>query len=136
VRRHVPQNDSSSADLGVVTDGDRAQYFCADSYDHAIAERWMPFPSRLPSPAQGHRLVERNVVTNDGCFSDDDAHTVVNEQPTTKRRSGMDLNSRKKTANVRDNSRNERYSATVKSGGDPMEEKGMQARIGQQDLEV
>ena len=51
----------------------------------------MALPLVLPGAPQGHALVKEAVVPDHGSLADDDAHSVVNDQPPPNGRAGVDF---------------------------------------------
>ena len=48
-------------------------------------------PVSFPVLAEGNALVERDVVADSGCFADDHAHAVIDEEAVPDLSAGMDL---------------------------------------------
>jgi hypothetical protein len=59
----------------------------------------------LASSTQGHALVHSHIVANNSRLTNHHTHAVIDEKATADRSSGMDLNSSKKSADMRDESR-------------------------------
>ena len=80
------------ADAAIFADGDVAQDLRAGANHDIVADRRMPFPVFLARAAQGHALVQRDIVANDHRLAIDHTHTVVDEQTPPNLRAGMDFN--------------------------------------------
>src|SRR5690554_4132165 len=79
------------ADLGAGTDGERSQNFGSSTDDHAVFQGWGTLALVPAGTAQGDTLIERDIVADDGRFTDHYAHAVINKEASSDRRTGMDL---------------------------------------------
>ncbi len=59
---------------------DIAQYLGAGADHDVVADRGMPFTVFLAGAAQGHALVQRDIVAHDRGLADDHAHAVIDEE--------------------------------------------------------
>ena len=98
---HRVNHHRAGADLHVVADADVSQNLGARADDHVVAEGGVPLALLLAGAAQGHALVEQNVVADFGGLADHHAHAVVDEEPAADRRAGMDLDARQGAAELR-----------------------------------
>ena len=55
----------------------------------------------MAGTTERHAMVDRTVITDLGCLTDDDPHAVVDEEPFPDLRTGMDLNARTGPAELR-----------------------------------
>ena len=62
----------------------------------------------LACAAEGHALVERYVVADDGGLADDDAHAVIDEKAAADFGAGMNLDSRDQPRRLRQRARQKR----------------------------
>src|SRR5215216_4929442 len=118
VSRNVAQHHGAAADLGVVPDIDRAKDFGTDTDHNAVAKRRVSLPALLARPAERHRLIQGDIVTNHGCLADDDAHAMVDEEPPSDGRSGLNLNTHYKAAEMGNEASQQRKTTTVQAGRD------------------
>ena len=79
------------ADLGAGADGERSQDFGSGTNDHAVFQGWVTLALVPTGAAQGDTLIERDIVTDDGCFADHHPHAVINEEASSDHRTGVDL---------------------------------------------
>ena len=95
----------------------------------------MPFPLILAGAAEGHTLIEQAVVADLAGLADDDAHAVVNHQPPSDGRPGMDLDAGFFSCVLRDPSCQEKMPADIKPMGHPMPEHCVNAGIQEENLQ-
>ena len=91
VRRHVFEYDRPGADASSRADRHRAEHRRADADDRVILDRGMSLAALLPRPAQGDPLVHGDVVADRSGLTDDDAHTMVDEDSLTNSGSRVNL---------------------------------------------
>src|SRR5829696_9151839 len=91
VRRHVFEHDRTRADSGPCPNCDRAEYRRADADDRVILDGGVSLAALLPRPAQRHPLVYGDVVTDQGGLTNDNAHTVIDEDTLAEPCSRMNL---------------------------------------------
>ena len=75
----VFDDDGVAADARVIADFDGADDFGARAEDDVRADGGVAFARAPRGAAEGHALVDADVVAEVGGFADDDAHAVVNE---------------------------------------------------------
>ena len=86
---HVVDDDGVGADLGAVTDGDRAQQLGPRADGDVVLHRGVA--CRRPGPAERHGMVERDVVADLGRLADDHAGPWSMKNPSPIVRRGVDL---------------------------------------------
>ncbi len=131
VRRNIFIDDRIGPNLAVITDGDRAEYFCAHADQHPISERGMAFGALDARSPQGDLVVEQDVVADDGGLSDDDAHAVIDKEAAAYRGTGMDLDPGKKAADLGDSPREQAKPPQPEPVCHPVRPERMQAGIGE-----
>src|SRR5215218_3464300 len=95
----------------------------------------MPLTARLSCAAQGDTLVERAVITDDGRFANDDAHTVVNEYALANCRAGMNLDPGQESPEVAHKPGEEEELHFIEPVCKSMELDRVTSRVGEHDLE-
>src|ERR1035437_7533257 len=68
----------------------------------AVAQRGVPLAYIFSSAAQGHALVQRDVVANDCCLADHDSHSVIDKHSPPDARPRMNLHTRPKARDLRE----------------------------------
>lgn len=89
----------------------------------------------LAGAPQGNTLVEGDVVPDLRGLADDHAHAVVDEDPLTDLRPGMDLDPREQAAHVGYDAGDDRDAVLPQPVGDVVQPQGVQPRVGQDDLQ-
>ena len=85
---------------GVVTDVDGTQDPGSGSDRHARPDRGVSLDPLHGTATQGDPVVEHHVVPDLSCLADDDTHPVVDEEPLTYLRAGVDLDTRHRRTQV------------------------------------
>src|SRR5690606_26469694 len=80
-------------------------------------------------------LVDGAVIAHDGGLADDDAESVVDEDPPADLRAGMDFDAGEHAAQVRDESSRPQPAAAPQSVGQAVHEDGVQTRVAGEDFE-
>ena len=80
VRRHVVDHNRTTTHLAPPPHGDIAEHRGTHADDHAIFQRRMTLPGLLARSAEGHSLIQGDVIADDGGLADDDPHPVVDEE--------------------------------------------------------
>ena len=88
---HVLDDDRVAANLDVVADSDVAEHFGARAHGDVVAQGGVALASLVAGAAQGYALVEDAVVTHDGSFANDDAHSVVDKEVLADLRGRVNL---------------------------------------------
>src|SRR6202022_3918719 len=100
VRRDRFHHHGSGGYLGGCADDDGSQNDRAGTDDDIILERRMAFAALQARATEGDALIQRAVLADLGCLSDDDGHPVVDEQSTTDLGSRMVFHAVKKRDTV------------------------------------
>lgn len=135
IRWNVFKHNGVCADFDVVANGYVAQNFCACAYYHVVAQRGMAFVMLLARSAQGCALVNRAVITDDGGLTDNYAHAVVDEQIFADFCAGVDFDTRKKPAQLRQQSSQKTQVYYVEKMRNAMPNYRMHARVQQKDFQ-
>jgi hypothetical protein len=114
---------------------DVAQDLGSGAHDNVVAEGGMTFAFFLAGAAQRDTLVNQAVVADLGSLADDNTHAMVDEEPAADCRAGMDLDSRKETADLRDDTRQNRYAGFAKTMRKPVREDGVNSGVTEEDFE-
>ncbi len=77
---HVRDDDRVGADLGAVTDLDRARGASRPSRSSRRRPPWVALAAREAGAAERHALIERHAVADLGRLADHDAGAVVDEE--------------------------------------------------------
>ena len=88
------EHDRIRCDLDIVTDSKRTEYLCSRADQNIVPESRVTLALVLASTAERYALIQQAVVSHDRSLADDNAHSVVDEQPLSDSRSGVYLNSR------------------------------------------
>src|SRR5215469_8412155 len=119
----------------MVADTNVAQDFGAGAHHHVIAQSGVAFAGFVAGATQGYALVEENVVADFGGLSNDDAHTVIDEEAAADRSARMDLDTCKEAADLGDDARRERNAPAVQLMRQPVREDGVKTGIAEKDLD-
>lgn len=133
-RWYVAEHDRASTNLGAIPNVHIAQYLRADADDDVIANRRVAFATMLAGTAERDTLVHRDVLANDGRFTNHHAHAVIDEEPGPERRSRMDLDPGQETRRVGDQSGQESLVATMEGMGHSMKLDRVKTRVGEDDF--
>ena len=135
--RHGFDHHGVRADAGVRADREAAQDLGARADHHALLEGGVAlFALVQTGAAQGDALVDGAVVAHDGGLADDDAESVVDEDPPADLRAGVDFDAGEDAAQVRDEPPRPQPAAAPQSVGQPVHQDGVQPRITGEDLEA
>lgn len=135
VRRHFFEDDGTGTDFCAFTDGKGTEDFGAAGDDDIVADGRMAFALFLTCPAEGHALIEGDVVADDCRFADDDAHAMVDKQAFTNLGAGMDFDARKEAGNSGNDTGRDKPLMLIEKVGQAMGPDGMKARIAKQDFQ-
>ena len=83
--------DSVCTDLRSRANRNRAEQLCPRPNGYTVSKRWVPFPSREARSTERHSLVEGHVVADLCRLTDNDAHSMINEQPLSNLGSRVNL---------------------------------------------
>jgi len=135
VIRHRMDDYRTRSDFHVVPNADAAQHLRACSNDHIVADCGVTLALLVSRSAQRHVLVKQYIVPDFRGFADDDAHTVVDKEPTPDLRARVYLDAGQESGELRDDTREERDTGVVELMGEAMEQNGMETRITKEDLQ-
>ena len=91
VRRNLLDHNRSGSDFGVFPDRKRSDDLRTGADHNIVLQRRMTFPGLLTITAKRHALIQRHVVSDNGCFSDNHTRTMINKQSLSDRRTRMDF---------------------------------------------
>jgi hypothetical protein len=132
---NITQYDRSATDSGMVTNGDIAKDLGANSDHYVVTQGWMPFTAHFACSAESDPLVERAVIADDGGFTYDDAHTVVDEEPPANGGARMDFDPCHQATDVTDDASKEAKAHPMKPRRHFVKLQGVESGIDQNDLE-
>src|SRR5690554_966008 len=81
--RHAFQHHGICSDLRIVSDFYGSQNLSSGPDHDTITQVRMPFRSSAVCGAQGDSVINGAVISYGGCFSDDNAHAMVNEESSS-----------------------------------------------------
>ena len=84
----------------VCTDLNIPQDFSARTDHNAVADAGVSFSLTMPRAAEGHAVIEMDVVTDHSGFANDDAHAVVDEEASADLRARVDFDAGSPTHNL------------------------------------
>ena len=128
------QNNRSSADSGVLADGDVAENLCAITDDDVILNRGMTLDAIGAGAAEGYAGIDRDVIADHRGFADDHTHTVVDEETATNFRAGMDFDSGQEARQLGHPARQEEPTAQPQFVSDAMNPDSVQSGIAKIDF--
>ena len=64
---------------------DVAKTFCPRSNHHPISQRRVPFGMLFTRPPQRYTVIQLTVISDDGSLSDDNTHSMINQQTSANR---------------------------------------------------
>ena len=102
---------------------------------HVFSERGVTFTVREAGAAERNALIDRAVVADLRRLTDDDAHAVIDEDAFAQRRARIDLDARKKPADLREPARQQRNPGAVERMDKLVRGNRVKARIRQDDVE-
>src|SRR5579871_2052224 len=101
LRRNIAKDDRTRADAAILSNDNVAENLGSAADDNVVFERGMAFAVFFAGAAMRDSLLEGNVVADDRCFSDHDAHTVIDKETASEFCAGMDFNSSEKAGDLR-----------------------------------
>lgn len=72
-----PRSQPSGSDFGVFPDRKRSDDLRTGADHNIVLQRRMTFPGLLTITAERHALIQRHVVSDNGCFSDNHTRTMI-----------------------------------------------------------
>src|ERR1043165_2204865 len=100
VGRDVGDDDGTRANARVFADFDAADDLRSGADRDLVAKRGMALDALGTGAAEGDALVEHDVVADFGSFTDDHAHTVIDEEAAADDGAGMDFDAGEKAREV------------------------------------
>lgn len=91
-RGNIFDNDRSRSDFGSSSDLNRAQYLAPWSDHDTFPHCRVTFATLFSCPAQCHVLKENNVIFYDGCFSNDNAGSMIENDTCSQSGCGVYVN--------------------------------------------
>jgi hypothetical protein len=116
----------------------RAKYLGAGADDSAILYRWMAAPSDPimgGKTAEGHPVIQGDIIANPSCLTDHHPMSVVNEQPGTDGCGGMNFDTAEQPPDLRRQSAWEIKSMAPQKIGGTMKDQRSHPRIEQRNLQ-
>ena len=104
--------------------------------DDGVGGRWGALRAACARAAQRYTLEKVDVVADDRRFSDDDAHTVVDEELFADARARVDLDTSEKAPNVREQPGGHFRAADVQRVRETVDLAGVESRVREDDLQV
>ena len=95
----------------------------------------MPFALFLAGASQGHPLVQGNIVSNNGGFPDDDAGSMVDEQPFPDLGPGMDLDAGGQPGQGGNETGGDEPGSFIEEMGKPVGPDGVESRVTEHDFQ-
>ena len=120
VDRNIPQHNGTCADASMITDLNIAENFSAGANHDTAANRGMALACFFTSTAEGDALINQRVVTDDGGFTNDDTHTVINKGAFAESSAGVNFNAGKEASEMGNEAWQEGNTPTVQPMGEPM----------------
>ena len=116
-------------DFGTLTHFERSQYLCACTYHDAVADRGVALTLAPARSTEGHTLIQRNVVTNNRCLTNNHTHTVVNEKAPANCGSRMYLDTGKPPRQRRNSARKPFEPGIPEPVRKPVDNQSMEPRV-------
>src|SRR5262249_22848060 len=129
------EDDRIGADPRIGAYDDRSENFRAGADDDAGFQSRMALAVNELRSAERDALIERHVIADLGRLADDGAHAVIDENPLSDDRTRMNFDPRQPAAQMRNEPREHGEISLPETMRQAMDEDGMNAGIGQQDLE-
>jgi hypothetical protein len=129
------QDDRVRPDLRIVAYPDRSDNLRAGADHDAVADRRVTLSFLLAAAAKRHVVEKHNIVADLAGLSDDDTHPVIDKQPAADLRPWVNLDARKESVRLRNDSGNHKQPVPEKPMGDSMAPDGVQTGIGKDDLQ-
>ena len=85
--------------------------------------------------AQGHALIERDVVADDSGAADDDAHAVIDEQAAADYRTGMDFDAGEEASDMGHEAADQFKPAAPQEMREAVQDDGVETGVAQHDFE-
>ena len=123
------------AHLHAVPNRDVAKHLRAAADHDVIPDRRVPFAAIFASPAQRDSLINQNIITDLRRLTNDHAHTMVNEKAPSDLGPRMNLNTRQKSGNLRNESRDQIKAFAVEPMRQPVQQNRVKARITKNDFQ-
>src|SRR5207249_1129663 len=125
VRWHLPHYDRAGADAAAVADREATDDLGPGTHHDIVAERGMALLALQAGAAERDALEQRDVLADLGRLADDDAHPVIDEEPSAEPGRRMDLDAGQEARHVGDESRGRRPATIPEPVGEPEEDLGV-----------
>lgn len=133
--RHLMQHNGIGPDHGIVTNTKRAEDLGPGPNQHIVAKCRMPLLAfHDPCATEGDTMINGTVCADLSGLADDDACTVVNEQPSADLGARVNFDTGAKTAKLGYQARNKIKMAVKKPMRHPVIDQNMETWIKQSDL--
>lgn len=136
VGRYILQDDRSRGDFGIITHGKGPKKLRMGSDEYVVPDGGVTFPGFFSRTAQGYAVVNGAIVADFCRFSDNDAHSVVNQKSASNGGCGMDFDPRPSSCVLRDHPRDQLVIMAVKEICNPMIDQNVQPGVAEKDLKV
>jgi hypothetical protein len=133
-RRNGFHDNGIRSDLAIIADRDRAQYLRPGADGDPVADCGMPFAGVEASAAERDTVVDGYVIADFRGLTDDDTRRMVDEQPGTDGRRGMDLDTRQHPGYFGDKSCGQLRVSVPKATADPVAPDRVHAGVAEDDL--
>ncbi len=114
------QHDRACADLDVFTKSNGAQHLSTCSDHDAVPDGRVTLAVILAGTAKGNALINGHIITNLSGFANDNAGTMIDEEPSSDSGTGMDLNTGTAFGVGRDPSGQQQMVAFIQTVGESM----------------
>src|SRR5436190_21832211 len=125
----------ASSNFYMISDLNITKNFRACPDHHVIPQRRMAFSLFFTGTSKSHALIEQDIIADLRCFPNHNSGAVVDKEATPNPRTGVNLNSCKESADLRDYARYQRYLTQIQPVCQPVQQNGMEARITQNDFQ-
>jgi len=133
--RDVLHDDAPRTDPRVIADVNRADDASIRPDDHSVANLRVPHRALELRTPEIDPLVEKAIIADGRRLADHDAHTVIDDDPTSDRRGWMDLDAGHEAARVGEQPSAELVFAPPKGICCAVQPQRVQPRIHQEDLD-
>ena len=122
-------------DGGALTDGDRPEHLRPSPDNNAVLQGGVALRLCQHLPTQGHPVIEHAVIADFGGLPDDDAHAVVDEEPSPDGGPGVDFHTAGEPGNLGEGAGQELVPVDPQLMGDPVCPDRVQAGVHDEDLQ-
>ena len=118
----------------ISADRDGAEYLCARSDHDAVADGGVAFFLLQTDPAQGHAVIQGDVVSDFRCLADHQAHAVIDENAAADFCGRVNLDTGQHPPDLGNKAADEFQIGVPGPVGHPVKQQGVQSRITEQYL--